>query len=100
MTSHPQRSRSAAEIADELQRLISSHFHIDLSAGGTTLLEGGLSFDSVSLIQLIVLLQEHFQISFEEEELRPELFKDLPSLTTLVIGKLGASAREDQLDPI
>ena len=76
------------ETAVALAALIAQHFNLDLSSGEGALLDRGLSFDSVALIQLIVLLEEHFGIGFEEDELRMESFTDLRSLSALVGEKI------------
>lgn len=80
--------KDPGDVAGALRQLISANFNIDLPAGAA-LLDHGLSFDSVSLVQLIVLLEEHFQILFDEDELRVESFNDLDRLATLVRSKLG-----------
>jgi acyl carrier protein len=71
-------------IVSELRQLVCTHFHIELSAEETSLAGHGGSFDSVSLVQLIVLVEEHFGVQFEEDELRMEVFGDLKSLAALI----------------
>lgn len=79
-------------VAAALRRLVSEHFDIDLPSGESSLLDHDLPLDSVSLVQLIVLIEEHFQIQFQEDELRPDTFSDLHSLAMLIVGKVrGAS---------
>lgn len=75
-------------VAVTLAQLITAHFHIDVPASGATPLGQSPSFDSVSLIQLIMLIEERFQIRFDEDELQPELFNDLQSLALLIGNKV------------
>lgn len=80
------------KVAAALRQLVSEHFDIDLPAGESSLLDHDLPLDSVSLVQLIVLIEEHFRIQFQEHELRPDTFRDLRSLATLIASKVGSSS--------
>ncbi|MBA4493467.1 acyl carrier protein [Paenactinomyces guangxiensis] len=43
-----------------------------------------LGFDSIMLLQLIIRLEDHFQIDFEVEDMSLELFKSINSLTGFI----------------
>jgi len=79
-----------AAVLRALRQLLSANFGIDVPPGGT-LLEYGMAIDSVGLVQLIALVEEHFQIRFEEEELRVDSFNDLNRLAQLVSSALARS---------
>jgi acyl carrier protein len=84
--------RDPAALLRDLRQLLSVNFGIDIPPGGT-LLEHGMAIDSVGLVQLIALVEEHFQIRFEEDELRIDSFNDLNRLADLVSSALARSNR-------
>lgn len=49
-----------------------------------SLLEDGLGLDSISLINLIVALESHFNIKFSEEDMLLENFSNLKSLSIII----------------
>jgi len=51
-------------------------------AANSPLLEGLL--DSVNILRLVVFIEEHFRIQVQDEELIPENFKSVATLTTFV----------------
>jgi acyl carrier protein len=61
----------------------------DLSvlADDTALIEGGI-IDSMSLIQLVLVIKEKFGVEVAEEELDIENFKTLNSLTGYILSKI------------
>ena len=60
----------------------------------TPLVEGGLNLDSVNLLELIVLLEEEFGVTVEDEDLSLDLIRSIGSLGTYVRERMGSrSAR-------
>ena len=53
-----------------------------------SLFEDGLNVDSLGIVELISLLEEKFNIQFDENDLSPEYFSNLKSLANLVDRKL------------
>ena len=48
----------------------------------------GNTLDSMAVMRLILALEEHYSVVFEEDELDVEAFENLASLTALVSRKL------------
>jgi acyl carrier protein len=48
------------------------------------LLEGGLKLDSLALVELITLVEDHFGIQFGESDFNIEVFGNLRSLAALI----------------
>jgi acyl carrier protein len=53
-----------------------------------SLYEDGLGLDSISVVNLIVLIEKKFDFSFTDEELNYDLFSSLNHLATVISGKL------------
>ncbi|MCK4258487.1 MAG: hypothetical protein KAX49_05885 [Halanaerobiales bacterium] len=49
-----------------------------------------LGFDSIKILEMIVLLEERLDIAFEDDELIPENFIQVKDLLGLIICKKGA----------
>jgi acyl carrier protein len=60
----------------------------------TPLVEKGLNLDSVRLLELIVSVEESFDVAIEDEELTLELLATIGSLASFVHRKLGRGAGE------
>lgn len=58
-------------------------------AANSPLLDGVL--DSVSILRLVVFIEEHFRIQVEDEELIPENFQSVVTLTAYVERKTGTA---------
>jgi acyl carrier protein len=52
-----------------------------------SLYEDGVGLDSISIVNLIVMIEKKFNISLEEEDLNEELFKSINHLTDVVYTK-------------
>ncbi|MEB3273795.1 MAG: acyl carrier protein [Prochlorothrix sp.] len=70
-------------IADELDTNLSAD-EIDES---TSLFEDGLGFDSIATVELISLVEKHFDIEFSDAELNPENFGNLKVLASFISSK-------------
>ena len=86
------------DTVSELKTLIGSSLDIDLNLEdideSASFFEGGLNVDSIAIVELIVLIEERFSISFDDADLVPETFQTLGVLAGKVDAKLSASARE------
>ncbi len=78
------------QITTELRTLIHEQlFPLDESFSDTSdLYAEGL--DSMALMQLILLLEQHFNISFDAEDLDRDHFETLENLGKLVARKMGS----------
>lgn len=53
-----------------------------------SLYEDGIGLDSISIVNLIVLIEKKFSISFEEEDLNYDLFSSTNHLTEVICKKI------------
>jgi acyl carrier protein len=53
-----------------------------------SLYEDGLGLDSISIVNLILLLEQKFEISFEEDDLNYELFTSINKLSEVIASKV------------
>ena len=86
------------DTVSELKTLISSTLDIDADLDvieeGALLFEGGLNADSIAIVELIVLIEERFSITFDDADLVPETFRTLGILAAKIDSKLSESVRE------
>jgi acyl carrier protein len=74
-------------VADRIRQLIVDHLDMPTPPGfdeRTPLFEGGLGMDSFTAVELITLIEKHFGIEFNVEDIRPEHFTDVNALAELV----------------
>lgn len=55
-----------------------------LLAANTPLFEGGLGLDSFAVVELVSLIEQHFDIEFSDADFVPENFADLATLGSVV----------------
>jgi len=53
----------------------------------TSLIDLGVGLDSVATLELVVALEEEFQISVDEGEITPEVLETLHSIEAFLAGK-------------
>lgn len=53
-----------------------------------SLYEDGLGLDSISIVNLIVLIEKHFGLTFEENEISAAFFNNINSLAGFIQSKL------------
>lgn len=53
-----------------------------------SLYDDGIGLDSIAIINFIVLVEERFNISFEENEISARLFSNIQSLGEFILSKL------------
>ncbi len=58
----------------------------------TPLLSSGLNLDSVAVLELVVEVENHFGVTFEDDDLSVELFRSVGSLASAVEKKLSVAA--------
>jgi acyl carrier protein len=61
-----------------------------------SLYDDGLGLDSISIINLIVLVEKKFGISFEENEISSTLFGSIHNLAETIYSKLNTSVESPQ----
>lgn len=61
-----------------------------------SLYDDGLGLDSISIINLIVLLEKKFEISFEESEISARLFGSINNLAEAIYSKLNSGVESTQ----
>lgn len=83
-------------IVEKLKTLILEELDIPLKTKNideNTALDGeGLDLDSLGFVELIVLVEQHFDFQFSETEINLEAFKTIGSLSRLIANKLTPSA--------
>jgi acyl carrier protein len=79
------------EITSKLKDLIAYELDINIKreeiADDSPLLEGGIGLDSISIVNLIVLIEKNFNIRFQDEEITMDLFSDLNTLSSFIESK-------------
>jgi acyl carrier protein len=80
------------KIATKLRGLLVNHVDVgtkveDISET-ISLYEDGLCLDSVEVIDFIAEVEKEFAIQFSDDELRPDTFKDIRTLSQIVAQKV------------
>lgn len=82
-------------IVEKLKTLILEELDMPLKTKNidenTALDVEGLDLDSLGFVELIVLVEQHFDFQFSETEINLEAFKTIGSLSTLIANKLTPS---------
>ena len=92
------RSQSAKPNAEAIRQTIKGLIAKDLDVNieleeigdEVSLLEKGLALDSVVVVELINLLEKRFSFHFDDEDMNPELFESLTTLSEFVADKTSA----------
>ena len=77
----------SATIAQQIKRLIVEDLDVRTPPDfdeNTPLFKGGVEMDSFAAVELLALIESHFQIEFELADIRPEHFTDVATLGSLV----------------
>ncbi|MEM9385249.1 MAG: phosphopantetheine-binding protein [Pseudomonadota bacterium] len=73
---------------DRLRTLIAEELDVPLSAeqieADTPLFNGGLNLDSFAVVELVTLLEDHFDFEFIEDDLKPDSFVDVRTLAGVI----------------
>jgi acyl carrier protein len=77
---------------DEVKAVVTKTLGIEGRADGLTpatpLLDSLPEFDSMAVLKVILALEEHFGVTFDDDEVTGELFETLGTLTAFVDRKL------------
>lgn len=70
---------------DQLQQLIAQELDVNIQMSDidpdTSLLEDGLGLDSIAIVELVTLVEENFQVHFDEEDLNMDAFASVRALS-------------------
>lgn len=71
------------DVVNKIRRVIAETLLVEVDSPETNLLEAGL-LDSASTVQLVLRLEEHFQVRIELHELELEDLQSIDSIARLV----------------
>lgn len=81
----------------QLKTIIAGELDVNLKVEdideNTSLFEDGLGLDSIAIVELISLVEQHFDFQFSDSELIPETFSNLNVLADFVLSKLSTKTR-------
>jgi acyl carrier protein len=87
-----------ARVVTELARLIVEELDLPLAAAeinpDASLFEGGLGIDSIAIVELIAVAEEHFDLKFEDEDLVVCSFSSLRTFAKMIAAKPGLQLGE------
>lgn len=76
------------KIINRLKKIIAEELDVNIRVEdideNASLFEEGLGLDSVVIVELITLIEKHFQFQFSEEELGMEQFRNLRTIARVV----------------
>lgn len=82
---------------EQLRRLVAEQLDVNRTleevVADAPLLGGGLNLDSLALVALVSLTEQHFGIEFGEDELNMDAFASLRSLAEVIDGLRTRAAR-------
>jgi acyl carrier protein len=80
-----------ADIVARLKTIIADQLDVNLVADEIderdSFFEGGMGIDSIAIVELIAITEQHFGIEFADEDLVPEWFRSLRVFAELVVAK-------------
>lgn len=78
-------------IKNKLKEIIAKNLDANISIEEideeTSLYEEGLGLDSISIVNLVVQIENDFNFSFEEDEISADLFKNVNTLAAFISAK-------------
>lgn len=79
-------------VEDKVKKVITERLKLNVNteriSKDTPLIGKGLGLDSVGVLELVVGLEQEFDIMFDDSEMNIELFENIGSLTNYVSSKL------------
>jgi acyl carrier protein len=69
---------------DDIRSVLRDHLHVIVDSPDTALLETGL-VDSIGLVELILQLEEHFELSLPMEVLEMDDFRSIHTIADMII---------------
>ncbi len=86
-------SESRIDIEERVKNVILNRLKLSLDAKrlkrDTPLIGKGLGLDSVRIIELVVGLEEEFDLFFDDSEMSMEIFENIVKIAEYISGKLG-----------
>ena len=86
---------TAAAVMCRLKSLIVDEMDVKLAPGEiadtASFFEDGLGLDSIAIVELIALVEEHFGVQFSDEDLVPSSFRTVQILSQVIADKLAAA---------
>ena len=83
---------SKEEVKSRLKDIIVNDLDANIDASQVlddiSLYENGVGLDSISIVNLIVILEKKFGFTFEENELNSEMFSSINNLTEFLYKKI------------
>ena len=84
------------KIKDILVNDLDANINANEITNEISLYDDGLGLDSISIINLIVLIEKKFEISFDESEISAKLFGSINNLAEAIAPKLNAKVESFQ----
>lgn len=82
----------SASLVNQLKTIIAQELDVNLKIEeineNVSLFEDGLGFDSIATVELISLIEKHFDIEFSDSELNLEYFSNLKVLADFLANKI------------
>ena len=79
---------NSANIEDRVKKVITERLKLNVNAReiskNTPLIGKGLGLDSIGVLELVVGLEQEFDIMFDDSEMNIELFENIGSLTNYI----------------
>ena len=88
----------SATLVNQLKTIIAQELDVNLKTEeideNLSLFEDGLGFDSIATVELISLIEKHFDVEFSDSELNPECFSNLKVLANFLADKMESQQLE------
>ncbi len=85
-------------LVNQLKAIMAEELDVNLKVEeideNASLFEDGLSLDSIAIVELISLVEQHFGFEFSDSELSPESFSNLRVLANLISSKMESPKME------
>lgn len=88
-------SMQSDTITLRIRKFLAEHFPLTRNIGNSSRLLGNGLLDSLAILDVVTFLEKEFQITVTDEELLPENFQSIDSLTAFVQGKLNVVIPRD-----
>jgi acyl carrier protein len=76
----------SVSLHDKIANLLSERIHVEAPSSSTDLMEAGL-LDSLTLVELIVGLEEEFGLKIPFDEVELDNFRSVESIATFIAGR-------------
>jgi len=85
-------------LVNQLKTIMAEELDVNLNVEeideNASLFEDGLGLDSIAIVELISLVEQHFDFQFSDTDLTPEYFSNLNVLADFMSAKLSSQRRE------